>query len=761
MSPEIFSFLQAQVNTQLLTPGIIPQENTGAAPGIFDALIAEYSLTENTASTQNEITAQNHSAETSQHIHTNNAIFSGRLTEFITDDTPEEPQNLPDKNSSWQNLFADVKRNPITNVKRHENFSAQNDFDDGIVADDSNFDAPFEARHDSMPEDVAPSETQNDTAQIKPGISEPFLTENNAPHNPADNLKAPDANIQPQASQREITQNVAPEIETQNHKLTDNSKPFTQNTDSEILESQSANEQHEIKQHESSQHVEPEIDTKNQKLTDNSRHITENTDSESQSANVKPEIKQPESSQHVTHESNRPDNVTESREPSEETARVTSKPEITSDIAEHNAAPEAETQAERKETPAKVHDSKQSPRKSAGTPAGKPERKISAPVTDESAQEISRNDAQNISRESDSTEFDPQVETERPKNQTPTQDSNVQSDNDTLKTKQPPANESPKISRESQNPKGQNETSGTNIIMAGFQPAQTAPNDSKISEPKEGADNPKTLRAPRKSQTITHASSSDGVAITDSESQADFSRAKNEPSTQNRIGHEELTESKPSQPSEFHDIKKVSAQQEPTQHAGTSRTTQRATSRNETRRTEALNDFQMFFDSVTRTRRSPARVSAQPLSLRTGNYESDGTQSRPNALRNSIVNVVRFIRADGVRKANIIVDPPALGRISVEIVSSSSGVEASVKVANEQIRQIVQDQFTQLRDNLLQQGVQVSEFTVDVQQDSSRQGHDSGGQNQKDNYAFTPSEDDDDTEIFRADLEEGLLYWIA
>ena len=756
MSPEIFSFLQAQVNTQLLTPGIIPQENTGAAPGIFDALIAEYSLTENTASTQNEITAQNHSAETSQHIHTNNAIFSGRLTEFITDDTPEEPQNLPDKNSSWQNLFADVKRNPITNVKRHENFSAQNDFDDGIVADDSNFYAPFKARHDSMPEDVAPSETQNDTAQIKPGISEPFLTENNAPHNPADNLKAPDANIQPQASQREITQNVAPEIETQNHKLTDNSRHFTENTDSGISESQSANEQPEI-----TQQAAPEFDNHNHKLTEHSKHITENTDSESQSANVKSEIKQPESSQHVTHESNRPDNVTESREPSEETARVTSKPEITSDIAEHNAAPEAETQAERKETPAKVHDSNQSTRKSAGTPAGKPERKISAPVTDESAQEISHNNTQNISRESDSAELDTPPETERPKKQTPTQDSNIQTDSKTPGIKQPPANESPKISRESQNPKGQHETSGTNIIMAGFQPAQTALNDSKISEPKEGTDNPKTLRAPRKSQTITRASSSDGVAITDSESQAEISRAKTESTTQNRIGHEELTESKPTQPSEFHEIKKVPAQQEPTQHAGTSRTTQRTTSRNETRRTEALNDFQMFFDSVNRVRRSPARVSTQPLSLRTGNYESDGTQSRPNALRNSIVNVVRFIRADGVRKANIIVDPPALGRISVELTSSSSGVEASVKVANEQIRQIVQDQFTQLRDNLLQQGVQVSEFTVDVQQDSSRQGHDSGGQNQKDNYAFTPSEDDDDTENFRADLEEGLLYWIA
>ena len=125
------------------------------------------------------------------------------------------------------------------------------------------------------------------------------------------------------------------------------------------------------------------------------------------------------------------------------------------------------------------------------------------------------------------------------------------------------------------------------------------------------------------------------------------------------------------------------------------------------------------------------------------------------------MNTVRFIRADGVRKANIIIDPPALGRISVEIVSSSSGVEASVKVASEQIRQIVQEQITQLRDNLSQQGVQVSELTVDVQQDSTGQGQNSGHEDRRSPYSFTAPENDDDAEEFRIDLEEGLLYWVA
>ena len=110
------------------------------------------------------------------------------------------------------------------------------------------------------------------------------------------------------------------------------------------------------------------------------------------------------------------------------------------------------------------------------------------------------------------------------------------------------------------------------------------------------------------------------------------------------------------------------------------------------------------------------------------------------------------------------VDPPALGRISVELTSGTSGVEASIKVASEQIRQLVQDQLTELRMNLSQQGVQVAEFTVDVftgQQDSSGQQQNNPRQQERGVFDFIGNDDDDDTEEFRVDLEEGLLWWVA
>ena len=174
-------------------------------------------------------------------------------------------------------------------------------------------------------------------------------------------------------------------------------------------------------------------------------------------------------------------------------------------------------------------------------------------------------------------------------------------------------------------------------------------------------------------------------------------------------------------------------------------------------RTAVHSDFQSFFEGVTRARRTASRTPAQPLSLRAGTY----SPTQAGTLRAGIVNTVRFIRADGVQKANIVIDPPALGRITIELSSGTSGVEASVKVASEQIRQVVQEQMAQLRENLSQQGVQVSEFTVDVQQDNTGQGQNSGRENQRRQYEFSAGNTEEDTEDFRIDLEEGLLYWVA
>ncbi|MDR1875131.1 MAG: flagellar hook-length control protein FliK, partial [Synergistaceae bacterium] len=173
------------------------------------------------------------------------------------------------------------------------------------------------------------------------------------------------------------------------------------------------------------------------------------------------------------------------------------------------------------------------------------------------------------------------------------------------------------------------------------------------------------------------------------------------------------------------------------------------------RRTSA---FEQFFDDVM-TRRGEARTGALELPSSKGSPLSGQA-----ALREGLDNVVRFIRANGEQKAALIVDPPALGRVSVELTSTATGLDASIKVSSEQIRQLVQDQIVQLRTSLAQQGVELAHFSVDVQQENSRRHQDTEQQKSR-TRGITGKEDPDDGQdgqtVFRVDLTQGLLWWVG
>ncbi|MDR2180152.1 MAG: flagellar hook-length control protein FliK [Synergistaceae bacterium] len=177
--------------------------------------------------------------------------------------------------------------------------------------------------------------------------------------------------------------------------------------------------------------------------------------------------------------------------------------------------------------------------------------------------------------------------------------------------------------------------------------------------------------------------------------------------------------------------------------------------------------FDQFFEGIL-SRRGSVRFDPDSLGMDSSGMDSLGEGldlaretplSRNEALREGLDNVVRFIRTSGEQKASLIVDPPALGRVSVELTSSATGLEASIKVGSEQIRQLVQDQLVQLRLTLAQQGVQLTQFSVDVQQDSGqRQQQQNTGQRRQ---FVEPGEEEEGQTVFRVDLDKGLLYWVA
>ena len=167
-------------------------------------------------------------------------------------------------------------------------------------------------------------------------------------------------------------------------------------------------------------------------------------------------------------------------------------------------------------------------------------------------------------------------------------------------------------------------------------------------------------------------------------------------------------------------------------------------------------NFEQFFEGILSRRQFDARTEVMEMTRGTSPTRSD-------SLREGLDNVVRFIRTSGEQRASLIVDPPALGRISVELTNGTSGLEASIKVSSEQVRQLVQDQLTQLRMSLAQQGVQLTHFSVDVQQDNGRhhQEFERQGRQTRAIPGQEDGEDAQDEQIFRVDLNQGLLYWVA
>ena len=171
--------------------------------------------------------------------------------------------------------------------------------------------------------------------------------------------------------------------------------------------------------------------------------------------------------------------------------------------------------------------------------------------------------------------------------------------------------------------------------------------------------------------------------------------------------------------------------------------------------TEHKTAFEQFFEQATA--RSDSAGAAPKLELTKDSQLSQGAM-----LRDGLDNMVRFIRMNGEQRASLIIDPPALGRLSVELVSSTAGLEASIKVSSEQVRQLIQDHLVQLRHSLEQQGVHLTHFSVDVRQDDARRNQDERETHQRRGVRGVNEDDAIGEEaLFQVDLNQGLMYWIA
>ncbi len=799
MMSEIFAFIQAQfgTHTSQLQKNTSLQDNSPAPQGLFDAFMTEYTAPEDMQNQSVPVTDMNGNIEAQNPMTFSTGksftgsvidILAGKNTEIQTQ--PDIARSMPEENTKsenaedWKNLFSDFKRNANNNfrLKRSEistpgnNFS---DFDDGVIVEDLAVNeaetAGIQETINYVPENKNNHSEVNNTAenknvseqQVSEQVQEPeilrevpeadkktdIISRNN------NRVEIPELIIDDETHSLEVKSDVKPEFETEKDTETETQPETDESVQVTTLE---------IKSNDSKQ---PVINTGKNEIAQTVKPISEplggmalKPETETEIINAHShyaDIEDNESSVHLISEIN---NAVEKLSAALNTLNTDDDTDITQPVKNLISLL---TEAIKPET-------KQKP-EITGPEHADNENKTPLIFTEQEADELLSAindivDAMNNERSDFKQSAEKLV-------------SIVKEYTAVHRADKIDENIPVSVDNEKEN-KDAHEIPDTNIVMAGLsglQPAgqsQSAPKVQEVQEQEQEAEapniHPQISRVNQNSARRVHGSSSEiskAEIINDNDSenpetpaisrpfnrseanQDDFSgRENNQQNQQNQQENSSTPASRSERP-------EISAPQNRARRISANDTrNERTTQSTGNQRTDAHNDFQSFFDGVLRNRRSSSRIPSQPLNLRTGTY----TPSQSSTLREGIVNTVRFIRSDGVHKANIVVDPPALGRISVELTSSTSGVEASVKVASEQIRQIVQEQITQLRENLSQQGVQVSEFTVDVQQDNTGQGQNSGRENQREYYnSLASGNTEDDTEDFRVDLEEGLLYWVA
>lgn len=135
------------------------------------------------------------------------------------------------------------------------------------------------------------------------------------------------------------------------------------------------------------------------------------------------------------------------------------------------------------------------------------------------------------------------------------------------------------------------------------------------------------------------------------------------------------------------------------------------------------------------------------------------------ALPRGLTEVIRFVATEEGHQARVVVEPPALGRVDIAVQTTGNGMEAVLRVDNEELRQTLLGQLDQLRQALAQQGITVGQLSVDVRQQEQQQNSLRNGNSRQGNRLRGVGSDavdgDEEVKTMRLDLEKGLLHWVA
>ncbi|MCX7828455.1 MAG: flagellar hook-length control protein FliK [Thermanaerothrix sp.] len=118
--------------------------------------------------------------------------------------------------------------------------------------------------------------------------------------------------------------------------------------------------------------------------------------------------------------------------------------------------------------------------------------------------------------------------------------------------------------------------------------------------------------------------------------------------------------------------------------------------------------------------------------------------------------------ASGAGRATVVVEPPSLGRVEVQLLLDGGEVSARIRVDNRELLGMVQAQSQRLKESLEAQGLQVSGLSVDLRNDERRPKDGPSGKGRRSSVGIEgDGEEVEDGQLFRVDLRNGLLHWLA
>ncbi|MFC1490700.1 flagellar hook-length control protein FliK, partial [Candidatus Latescibacterota bacterium] len=80
----------------------------------------------------------------------------------------------------------------------------------------------------------------------------------------------------------------------------------------------------------------------------------------------------------------------------------------------------------------------------------------------------------------------------------------------------------------------------------------------------------------------------------------------------------------------------------------------------------------------------------------------------------SIVRQARFMNQEQLSRADIKLDPPNLGKLRIELVTENSKITGRITVDSPEVKEIILNSISELRENLAQSGLKVDSFDVNV-----------------------------------------------